>query len=135
MFASTKEAGQLMGVPDVCNVPSPVGPIPTPFPNMGMCNQARGDTVSMVVKICMKEALTKKTEIPRSSGDEAGTAGGIVSGMNMGPAKFMSFSQKVKIEGNPAVYLGCQTAHNGTNANCPVGSQLVPSQTKVLIGG
>ncbi|MBW2647660.1 MAG: DUF4150 domain-containing protein [Deltaproteobacteria bacterium] len=46
---------------------------------MGMCNQARGDTVSMVVKICMKEAMTKKTEIPQSSGDEAGSAGGIIS--------------------------------------------------------
>jgi hypothetical protein len=135
MFVSTKEAGQLMGVPDVCNVPSPVGPIPTPFPNMGMCNQARGDTVSMVVKICMKEALTKKTEISQSSGDEAGSAGGIVSGMIKGPVKFMSFSSKVKFEGNPAVYLGCQTAHNGNNANCPVGSQLDPSQTKVMIGG
>ena len=135
MFASTKEGGQLMGMPDVCNVPGPVGPIPTPFPNMGMCNQAKGDTVSKVVKICMKEALTKKTEIPQSSGDEAGTAGGIISGMNMGPVKFTSASTKVKFEGQYAVYLGCQTAHNGNNANCPVGSQLDPSQTKVMIGG
>jgi len=135
MFASTKEAGQLMGVPDVCNVPSPVGPIPTPFPNMAMCNQASGGTVSMAVKICMKEALTKKTEIPRSMGDEAGTAGGLISGMNMGPVKFTSASTKVKFEGQYAVYLGCQTAHNGNNANCPVGSQMVPSQTKVMIGG
>ncbi len=135
MFASTKEAGQLMGVPDVCNVPSPVGPIPTPFPNMGMCNQARGDTVSMVVKICMKEALTKKTEIPQSSGDEAGSAGGIISGMIKGPVKFTSCSTKVKFEGQYAVYLGCQSAHNGNSANCPVGSQMVPSQTKVMIGG
>lgn len=135
MFVSTKEAGQLMGVPDVCNVPSPVGPIPTPFPNMGMCNQAKGDTVSKVVKICMKEALTKKTEISQSMGDEAGTAGGLISGMNMGLVKFTSASTKVKFEGQYAVYLGCQTAHNGNNANCPVGSQLDPSQTKVMIGG
>jgi len=135
MFVSTKEGGQFMGMPDVCNVPGPVGPIPTPFPNMGMCNQARGDTVSMVVKICMKEALTKKTEIPQSSGDEAGSAGGIISGMIKGPVKFTSFSSKVKFEGQYAVYLGCQTAHNGNNANCPVGSQLDPSQTKVMIGG
>jgi len=83
----------------------------------------------------MKESLTKKTEIPQSSGDEAGSAGGVISGMIKGPVKYMSFSQKVKLEGTPAVYLGCQTAHNGNNANCPVGSQLVPSQTKVLIGG
>jgi len=124
-----------MGVPDVCNVPSPVGPIPTPFPNMGMCNQADGSTCCKKLKVCMTAALMKKTEIPQSMGDEAGTAGGLISGMNMGLVKFTSASTKVKFEGQYAVYLGCQTAHNGNNANCPVGSQLDPSQTKVMIGG
>jgi len=135
MFVSTKEGGQLMGMPDVCNVPSPVGPIPTPFPNMAMCNQADGSTCSKKVKVCMVAALIKNTEIPQSSGDEAGSAGGIISGMTKGPVKFTSASTKVKFEGNPAIYLGCQSAHNGNNANCPVGNQLDPSQTKVMVGG
>ncbi|MBN1290611.1 MAG: DUF4150 domain-containing protein [Candidatus Latescibacteria bacterium] len=131
MFASTKEAGELMGVPDVCKVPSPVGPIPTPFPNMGMCMMATN--FSMKVKICMKEALTTKSEIPQSSGDEAGVAGGVVSGMIKGPVKFINGSTKVKFEGNPAVFLGSPTAHNGSNANVPAGSQISPSQVKVMI--
>ena len=135
MFASTKQGGQCMGMPDVCNTPTPVGPVPIPYPDMGMCNQARGDTVSMVVKICCKEALTKKSVIAQSTGDEAGSVGGVVSGMIKGPVKFMTFSSKVSFEGQPAVYLGCTTAHNGNNANCLAGSQIAPSQTKVLIGG
>ena len=120
-----------MGFPDVCNVPSPVGPIPTPFPNMGMCNQA--EDVTKKVKICMKEALTLKSKIPQSSGDEAGSAGGIISGMNMGPVQFAQGSVKVKFEGQPVVYATGMTKHNGTNANVPSGVQMSPSQTKVLI--
>ena len=76
MFASTKQGGQCMGMPDVCNIPTPVGPVPTPFPNTAMCNQARGDTVSKKVKICLKEVLTKKSVIAQSTGDEAGSQGG-----------------------------------------------------------
>jgi hypothetical protein len=89
MFATTKESGQCMGVPDVCNTPSPVGPIPIPYPNMAMCNQAKGDTASQEVKICSKEVLTKKSIIAQTSGDEAGSSNGVVSGTVMGEAKFL----------------------------------------------
>jgi len=135
MFATTKEAGQCMGVPDVCNTPSPVGPIPIPYPNFAMCNLAQGGTVSREVKICSKEVLTKKSIIAQTSGDEAGVNNGVVSGTVMGEAKFLTYSSKVYIEGQPIVYQGCQTAHNGNNANCPVGTHMAPSQTKVMIGG
>ena len=132
MFASTTAGGQLMGMPDVCKTPAPPAPpIPVPFPNMGMCNQAT--KFSMKVKICMKEALTTKSEIPKTMGDEAGVAGGLVSGMNMGPASFKKGSSKVKIEGQPCVHLTSMTAHNGTNANAPSGLQVSPSQTKVIV--
>lgn len=58
-----------------------------------------------------------------------------MSGSIKGPAKFLTYSQKVYIEGQPIVYLGCQTAHNGNNANCPVGTLMAPGQTKVMITG
>ena len=135
MFASTTEDGKTLGAPDVCNTPSPGGPAPIPYPNTGMCNQARGDSVTKKVKICLKPALTKQSVIVQSSGDEAGSAGGVISGLNKGPVSYTSFSMKVYLEGAPAVYLGCTTAHNGNNANCPVGSQIAPSQNKVLFGG
>ena len=135
MFASTKQSGNLMAFPDTCQVPSPAGPVPTPFPNTAMLNQATGSTCTQKIKIVQKEAVTKATTIPQSTGDEAGSAGGVVSGMIKGPAKFTSYSQKLFLEGQPAVFLGCVSAQNGNNANAPVGNQIAPSQTKVMIGG
>jgi hypothetical protein len=132
MFVSTTAGGMCMAFPDVCKTPSPpLPPIPIPYPNNGMCNQATN--FSMKVKICMKESLTTKSKIPQSMGDEAGAAGGIVSGMIKGPVKYTKGSSKVKFEGQPVVHLTSMTAHNGSNANAPAGTQVAPSQTKVLV--
>ena len=76
-----------------------------------------------------------RTEIGRTSGDEAGTLKGVVSNTTMGAAVFRSGVSKVKVEGNDiAVHLR-PTAHNGSNANAPMGTQLAPSQTKVVVSG
>ena len=130
---STKGGGQCMGMPDVCKTPAPppVGQIPIPYPNMGMLMQATG--TSTKVKFVNKEVVTTKSKIPKSMGDEAGTIGGMVSGMNMGEVQFKKGSTKVKIEGQPCVHLTSMTAHNGSNANAPAGAQIAPSQTKVII--
>jgi hypothetical protein len=66
-------------------------------------------------------------------GDEAGTLGGLVSGMNMGEVQFKQGSTKVKVEGQPCIHLTSMTSHNGTNANMPAGTQIAPSQTKVIV--
>lgn len=130
--ASTNGGGNCMAVPDVCKVPAPPGPpIPTPFPNTGTLNQATN--VSMMVRICGRQVVTTKSKIPMTMGDEAGVAGGVVSNMNMGPASFKKGSTKVKVEGNPVVSLTSVTAHNGSNANAPVGAVIAPSQVKVLV--
>lgn len=131
--ASCKAGGSCMAMPDTCKTPSPSGPIPVPYPNTGMVMQA--SKVSTKVKIFSKEAVTTKAEIPRSMGDEAGTAGGVVSGKNMDKITFKKGSTKVKIEGAPLIYLTSTTAHNGASANMPSGAQIAPSQTKVLVGG
>ena len=133
MFASTSAAGMCMAFPDVCKTPAPPlpSPVPIPYPNMGMLNMATN--TSMKVKICSKEAVTLKSKIPSSSGDEAGVAGGVVSGMNMGEVKFTMGSTKVKIEGQPAIRATSPSSHNGSNANMPAGMQTVPSQFKVMI--
>ena len=129
--ASSKGGGQCLGVPDVCKTPSPVGPIPVPYPNTGMLMQAQN--TSPKVKFVQKEAVTLKSKIPKSMGDEAGAAGGIVSGMIMGEVSFKMGSSKVKVEGQPVVHLTSVSSHNGTNANMPAGAQIVPSQIKVLV--
>jgi len=130
--ASTKGGGQCFAMPDVCLTPAPPAPpIPIPYPNIGMVNQAKKTATK--VKFAGKEVVTKKSEISRSSGDEAGVNKGAVSGMNMGKVTFKKGSSKVKIQGQPCVHLTIMTGHNGSNANMPAGAQIAPSQTKVII--
>ena len=131
MFAATKAGGQLMAMPDVCKTPAPPGPpVPIPYPNTGM--PAMASPVAQKVLICGMPALTKASKIQPTNGDQAGVAQGVVSGKIMGPAEIIMGSTKVKIEGNPAVFLGNPTKQNDGNA---VGSIVQPSQNKVMIMG
>ena len=130
--ASTKGGGNCFATPDVCLTPAPPAPpVPTPYPNTGMVNQAK--KTSKKVKFKGKEVVTKKSEISRSMGDEAGVNKGVMSGMNMGKVLFKKGSSKVKIQGQPCVHLTCMSGHNGTSANMPAGAQVAPSQTKVIV--
>ena len=131
--AATKGGGQCFGTPDVCltPVPPPVTQAPVPYPNFGMMNEAM--KTSTKVKIVGMEVVTVNSEIPRSTGDEPGVKGGVVSGCNMGKVIFKKGSSKVKVEGHPCVHLTSLTAHNGANANVPCGVVVAPSQVKVII--
>jgi len=129
--ASSKGGGEAFGMPDVCVTPAAPSPIPMVYPNKGSLSQA--NKTSTKVKIAGKAAVTKKSQIPRSMGDEAGVNKGVISGMNMGKICFKKASSKVKIQGDGCVHSTCMTGHNGSNANVPAGAQLSPSQTKVII--
>ena len=130
--ASTTAGGNCLAVPDVCLTPAPPAPpVPVPYPNTGMVNQAK--KTAGKVKMVGKPVVTKKSEMSRSQGDEAGVNKGVVSGMNMGKVVYQKGSSKVKIEGQPCVHLTCMTGHNGSNANMPAGAQIAPSQTKVIV--
>lgn len=129
--ASTKGGGQCFAFPDTCKTPGPPGPPPPlPYPNTGMFNQAK-KTCSKV-KMAGKEAVKKDSEIPRTMGDEAGVAKGLMSSTNMDKAVPKGGSSKVKVQGKPLVHLTVTTGQNGSNANMPVGKIVAPSQTKVL---
>lgn len=122
-----------MGMPDVCQVPAPPGPpIPTPFPNMAMVSNAT--STSSKVQFENKDAVTETSEIPSSTGDEAGVAGGVVSGTFAQKVVFKQGSSVVKAEGKGIAFLTAMTAHNGSNANMPAGLHDSPSQAKVLVG-
>lgn len=132
--ASTSAGGMCMGVPDVCKTPAPPAPpIPIPYPNIAQCAMANPGTASTKVMIVNMPALMLNTMISMSSGDEAGVAGGVVSGMNMGPAKFLKGSSKVLVEGKPGAYLTSNLGMNGASPNT-MGTQLAPSQAKVIYG-
>ena len=133
---TTKAGGQLAAFPDVCKVPAPPAPpVPTPFPNLAMCNTASSGTCTSKVKVENQPIITISTEFPRSQGDEAGVAGGVSSGTNMDKVVIKKGVSKVKIEGDDAVNLLKTTAHNGSSANAPAGAIVAPGQTKVLLNG
>lgn len=136
MFAvTTKQGGMCQAIPDVCKVPAPPGPpVPTPFPNIADCMQVNPATASFKVKVIGMPVVHAQSKIMMSSGDEGGSLGGVVSGMIKGEMSYAQASLKVKVEGQPVVFVGCMTAHNGTNANAPGGSQVAPSQAKVFVG-
>ena len=136
MPASTNGGGQCAtpGPTDVCKTPAPPAPfVPLPYPNMAMPTQAKGDTCSKKVKILSKKTLVKGTEIPISTGDEAGTIGGMVSSRFKGPCQYKTGSGRVLVEGKKMVHQCALIAQNGSNANMPAGMQVAPSQSKVTV--
>jgi hypothetical protein len=99
--------------PDVCQTPSPAGPIPIPYPNIGQAANTSGGTSTVTFDGCMP--MTKDAKYSMTSGDEAGTAGGVVSGTIMGEAEFMMYSFDVKLDGKNACRLGDPLFHNKKN--------------------
>jgi uncharacterized Zn-binding protein involved in type VI secretion len=128
MYACTIQKGNVLAPGDVCKTPTPGGTVPVPYPNIGMTNT--GDPSCQKVLISGSPALNKGSKISQTNGDQAGTSGGVVSGKIMGEAKFINGSQKVKLEGSPAVRLTSPTTQNSNNCT---GSCLSPSQNKVMI--
>lgn len=129
--ASTNGGGTCSNTaPDVCKTPSPAGPVPIPYPNLSQAAMAVGTAVS--VMFSQRPVIHKMSEIPISSGDEAGTAGGVVSGVFIQKTTFAMGSTKVMIEGQACVYHTANTLHNGASFNIP-GTQTAPSQTNVMV--
>lgn len=130
---ATTKGGTCPAFPDVCKTPSPAGPVPIPYPNIAQLSDAKGSTCSKKVKVGNKKVITKKTVIKSSTGDEAGTAKGVVSSKTRGEAKFLRASSKVKAEGNPVVFQTCNVGQNGNNANIPAGLVVSCSQSKATL--
>lgn len=99
--------------PDVCKTPTPGGPVPVPYTNMAQsATLAEG---SKTVKINGQSVAIKGCSYSVSTGDEAGSAGGVISGKIKGKAQFVSFSFDVKIEGKNVCRHGDLMTHNDKN--------------------
>jgi hypothetical protein len=133
--ASTRAGGMCMAFPDVLKVPIPAPPgfTPTPFPNIAQCAMAMPPTCSLKVKIGNMPVVTKQSQIPLSSGGEAGVMGGVTAPNFLGACSFKQGSMKVKVEGNPVVTQLAVTGQNGTPDNAPGGAQIAPSQVQVIV--
>jgi len=132
VFANCQLGGMHFAFPDVCNTPSPVGPVPIPYPNMATGMTANPATACRKIYLSCMPAHNLMTQVPMSMGDNAGVAGGIASGMVMGPCKHLMGSFGVIYEGAPATKMTSLTGQNGMSLNVP-GMTLVPAQFKVMI--
>lgn len=86
---------------DVCKTPTPGGPVPTPYPNIAMALQTSKG--SKKVKCDGNPIMLKTSCFSMSSGDEAGSIGGIKSNVIKGQADPMLYSFDVKVEGKNVV--------------------------------
>jgi hypothetical protein len=132
MFANCQLGGVDFGFPDVCKTPSPVGPIPIPYPNTAMGVTANPATACKKIYLSCMPAHNLGTQIPTSMGDNAGVAGGVASNMMMGPCRHLMGSFGVLYEGSPATKMTSLTGQNGMSMNAP-GMTLAPAQFKVMI--
>lgn len=115
-------AGIAFAFPDVCKTPAPPGsPVPIPYPNIAQLRDASPVADNLVVgpgelKVLLK---TDSPEISTSTGDEAGSAGGVKSGVIKGACKFMQASESVVYgpDGYGLVRFMDATTQNDENAS------------------
>jgi hypothetical protein len=90
--------GIAFAFPDVCKTPAPPGsPVPIPYPNIAQLADASPVADNLVVGPSELKVLVKadSSEISTSTGDEAGSAGGVKSGGIKGACKFVQASASV----------------------------------------
>jgi hypothetical protein len=99
--------------PDVCKTPTPVGPIPIPYPNIAMSSDTAKGTKK--VKCDGNPTCVKDSNFKMSTGDEPGSAGGIISSKVKGKAEFILFSFDTKFEGKNVARAFDLMLHNDKN--------------------
>jgi hypothetical protein len=109
-----KSSGITIAFPDVCKTPAPPAPpVPIPYPNIAKS----GDTAKGTKKVkCDGESVcVKDSNFSTSTGDEAGSLGGIASSKTKGKAEFVNFSFDVKFEGKNVARAFDLMLHNDKN--------------------
>jgi len=99
--------------PDVCKTPTPAGPVPIPYPNIGKSSDTSSGPTSVTTDGQMP--MTQDAKYMMSTGDEAGSAMGVVSNKIKGVCEFMMYSFDVQFEGKNVCRLGDPLFHNDKN--------------------
>lgn len=128
MLAKTTGGGMCLAFPDVCLTPTPAGPVPIPYPNMGVDPTDVGFVPNVLVTCT--PAHNMMTTAPMTNGDNAGVAMGVASGLVMAPERNILGAVTVIVGSAPMTRLTSPTIQNSTNAP---GVKLVPSATNVLV--
>lgn len=102
MSVVTKDSGgTVIASPDVCKTPMGSAVVPVPYVNVAKSGDL--DKGSKTVKINGAPVCLKDSNFKKSTGNEPGTAGGVMSGVNKGKAHPITYSMDVFIEGKPVV--------------------------------
>ncbi len=119
--------------PDVCKTPAPPAPpIPIPYPNIAQSSDtAQG---SKQVKMDGNPIMLKGSNFSTSTGDEAGSLGGVVSSTTKGKAEFLNYSFDVKVEGKNVPRLGDMMMGNKNSTfNTPPMPEVQPPSVVVIM--
>lgn len=111
--------GIAFALPDVCNTPAGGAMAPVPYPNVADLSQASPVADDVVVGPAGDPALLASSVVDASSGDEAGSGGGVKSGGQKGACEIVQASGSV-VYGPDAIGLvrfGDATSQNDGNAD------------------
>ncbi len=111
--------GTVSFTPDVCLTPQPSGPpVPIPYPNVALSTDA--DLAAKTVTCDANPICVQGSTFALSTGDEAGSNGGVVSGCTKGKAEFVAYSFDVQAEGKGvARFSDLMLGNKGSAANTP----------------
>jgi hypothetical protein len=125
--------GMVSFMPDVCLTPAPPGPpVPVPYPNIALSQDATNG--SQKVTCDGNPIMLQSSSFSKSTGDEAGTAGGVVSGSTKGAAEFSSYSFDVLVEGKSVARLGdLMLGNKGGTFNTPPVAEVQPPLPPIVM--
>jgi hypothetical protein len=110
--------------PDVCKTPTPGGPVPIPYPNIAQSSDTADG--SSTLKADGNPIMLKGSNYRMSTGDEAGSAMGIVSNKIKGKAEPLLYSFDVKVDGKNVFRLTDMMFQNVGTPNPPPGTNVEP---------
>lgn len=112
-FAHKGSGGMSMVFPDVCKTPTPGGPVPIPYPNIGKSSDTTQGTTTIEADGNM--IMNKGAKYVISSGDEPGNIGGVISNTFKQECEYLLYSFDVMLEGKNVCRLGDMLWHNKKN--------------------
>lgn len=113
--------------PDVCKTPVGSSTPPIPYPVLSQSSDLQGGTTT--VSIDGHPTAIASSSHSRCSGDEAGSAAGIISGTTGNKTEFASYSFDVRLEGEGAVrHLDATTMNNRNTMGINMGAATAPAQ-------
>jgi hypothetical protein len=107
-------SGITTAFPDVCLTPAPPAPpVPVPYPNVAQSSDTASG--SSTVKCDGNPVCLKDSNFSTSTGDEAGSVGGVASGTTKGKAEFVNFSFDTTFDGKNVARAMDLMLHNNKN--------------------